>query len=112
MAVSKKALAVPCNECPFRKDSIQGYLGPWPSPQDLVEQAFSEAGFACHKTVKVSGVPEGTSICAGSLACANLSAKQYRDHILRNYQTMVGIRDDVWTAWDFVKYHGKRRRNG
>lgn len=44
-------VAKPCRECPWRRDSTWGYLGPH-TAQEWVEQAHGEAIIACHMTIK------------------------------------------------------------
>mgnify|MGYP001618446155 CR=1 FL=1 len=79
-----KAVKKACNECPFRKTSLPGYLGPWPGPNELLDQAFSETGFVCHKTIvrderTLQFKEKKFRLCAGSLICANKTSKIFRD---------------------------------
>lgn len=105
--MAKEAMSNPCAECPFRTGSLKGYLGPW-TPRGILEQAFSEAGLACHMTVEETGKAEGTKICTGSLICANKSAKRFRDSELRTLQDAVsGHRGGVFDQWQFLDYHGE-----
>ncbi len=41
----------PCSECPFRKASPPGYLGPWEGPEEIHGVVMAEVPFACHLTV-------------------------------------------------------------
>lgn len=103
-----KAGKHPCMECPFRRQSPRGWLGPWQSAQEILDQAFSEAGLACHMTVKQTGVVEGTTVCVGALVCANKSAKSYRDHDLHLLQKNAKPDDGVLDAWEFRDHHKNR----
>lgn len=97
----------PCAECPFRKEAPAGWLGPWEGPEEIIQQAFSEAGLMCHSTVVNTGViAPGTQVCTGSLQCANASAKSYRNDELRELADDAGKNEDVMNAFDFRKHHG------
>ena len=110
----KTATKTPCAECPFKKTSMRGYLGPWASPEELIFAAHSDLGdgFACHMTVKQDDSWEGAQVCAGSLICANKSFKTYRDDELRKLQQEVEDNDDVMNSWEFIEYHGGRSGTG
>ena len=99
----------PCAECPFRRTSTQGYLGPWDSPESLIQAAHSDfgGGFACHLTVKQNGSWEGAQVCAGSLLSANKSFKLYSDPELSALQTDIDTApiDEVMDAQEFMEYH-------
>jgi hypothetical protein len=43
-----QALPNPCDDCPFRKNSLRGWLGPW-HPQELSRHVMSN-DYACHQT--------------------------------------------------------------
>jgi hypothetical protein len=94
-----------CAECPFRRTSMKGYLGPWESPQALIQQAFSEGGFACHMTVGEGGNEYRYRVCAGSLVCANKSVKLYRDRNLQRLQSQAEDSGDIMGAREFCEYH-------
>lgn len=91
----------PCGECPFRKNAPRGWLGPW-NPTSILQQAFSEFGLACHMT---ADNPDAISMCAGSIICANKSAKKYRNTKLAQLQQGLGEDDNVLTAFEFIKHH-------
>lgn len=105
-----KATPRPCAECPFKRGSTRGYLGPWDSALQLLTTAFSDViadGFACHMTVKQDGEWQGAQVCAGSLHCANKSHKIYRDEHLASLQRAVAPcdEDSVMDAAEFLAYH-------
>lgn len=102
----------PCAQCPFRKGSLRGYLGPWESPEELLLVTFSDSefvsghghpGFVCHMTIN-----NNEKICAGSLHCANKSMKLYRDQHMEALQASLPEKDaeNVMTSWEFTEYHG------
>jgi len=43
-------LRKPCKQCPFRRTSARGWLGPW-SPTDLL-LSLKSTPFPCHLTIK------------------------------------------------------------
>lgn len=101
----------PCGECPFRKTSARGWLGPW-TAESIVLQAFSEAGLACHMTANDVATAK---TCAGSLICANKSAKLYRDTWLACHQANLKASPEakhVMNVAEFREHHGNgvRRR--
>jgi len=49
----------PCNDCPWRRAAIPGWLGPY-LPSDWIKIAHSEAPIACHKTIVVTDPLEMT----------------------------------------------------
>ena len=110
-----KATKKPCAECPFRKKSIPGYLGPWPGPSELLDQAFSEAGFICHKTIvrvdeNHSFIFKGEKFrqCAGALICANKTSKIHRDPEMQKEQLRLGTPSDIMNGFEFLDRHDKR----
>jgi hypothetical protein len=94
-------VAAPCNECPWRKDSTPGHLGPY-SAKEWVRMAHADTPIACHKTIKLSGSWEGTSQCAGAAAFRANVAKSPRNPNI----TTGPRRDDVFqTNQEFVAHH-------
>lgn len=59
------AVPQPCNDCPWRKASTPGWLGPY-SAKRWLRAVHGETAIACHETIKVPGSWEGTRQCAGS----------------------------------------------
>lgn len=107
----KETTSKPCGQCPFRRSSMRGYLGPWENPTDILHQGMSEQGLACHMTVTSTGNWEGAKVCAGSLVCSNKSAKAYRNPELARLQTQLEGKPfpEVMDAREFLKYHASRR---
>lgn len=65
----------PCNECPWRRESAAGWLGPHP-PEDWIMMAHGETPIMCHKTVTEDENFEGTKQCRG--------AAMFRAHIAKS----------------------------
>lgn len=110
--MERKPVPKPCNECPFRKDSLRGYLGPWTGRVlDFLHDAMSEGGFACHQTIEINNhwTPR-TRVCAGSLRFANKCAKYYRDEELAELQETQPKDDpNILGLLEFTKYHNPKK---
>lgn len=50
----------PCKDCPFRKDSLQGWLG-----EDRMTEILASDSFVCHKTT--GGALRDRKQCAGHM---------------------------------------------
>lgn len=100
----------PCNECPFRKKSIPGWLGYW-TVDKILNQVHDEAGLPCHKDVpKQIGLGDldfykRVHVCVGSLQHATQSAKSYRNAELSLFQRLVGKGIDVLNYIEFRQHH-------
>jgi hypothetical protein len=83
----------PCNDCPFRRDSLAGWCGS-SEPEWFVESALSDfAAYQdgttvapCHKTVDYGdeqweGTLEEAAACAGALIFARNNCKSPRDRV-------------------------------
>jgi hypothetical protein len=56
----------PCNECPWRRNSAPGHLGPY-SAQTWAEMAHGEGAIACHVTITGESWDDpGMRQCAGA----------------------------------------------
>ena len=51
-------IKTPCKNCPFRKDSLKGWLG-----EKIMTEFLESDTFVCHKTTK--GTPKERKQCAG-----------------------------------------------
>lgn len=104
----------PCNECPFRKKSIAGWLGPW-TVQSILQQAHGEAGLGCHvdvekkKNLSDEELVEKVHICVGSIQHANKSFKSYRNPELRKMQDELGEGEDILNLREFYLHHGGKK---
>jgi len=69
------AVASPCAECPWRRDSASGWLGPYTADQ-WIEAVHSDAPIACHRTLLEGSTWKGASQCRG--------AASFRTHICKS----------------------------
>lgn len=83
--------AKPCAECPWRKDSVSGHLGPH-TAQEWLEIANQDGPIACHMTIERDGQPwEELRQCAGSA--------QFRTNICKTPRwNQVAIANEVDTT--------------
>ena len=109
-----------CKECPFRKDSLRGWLGDLDLEQTMNAQQF-ESIFTCHMTrseaphVNLSEAMKGKQpICRGFILSASISAKMFGQNPftgqqLRKLQEDNPLTDDdrklIMTRWEFREHH-------
>lgn len=109
----------PCKECPFRKDSLRGWLADY-TPQELHNVVMSEVGFPCHMTHEeeigwddVKNYP----MCAGALRYMRKCAKSPRNSemaaIVRAFkpedlENILGI-GEFFDHHDLNKIYGKKK---
>lgn len=84
-----EATKVPCNECPWRRNSWAGHLGPF-APAVWLALVHGEDAIACHKTIEEEDdwTTPGIRQCAG--------AARYRANVFkspRDPAVAVGPRD-------------------
>jgi len=61
-----EATKTPCNDCPWRRVSAPGWLGPH-SPEEWLTTVHGEGGIACHKTITNEQWDDpGMRQCAGA----------------------------------------------
>ena len=104
----------PCNECPWRRESVPGFLGPH-TAEEWVEIAHSDADIACHKTIP-PGTPEDGSDLDEMTACAGAAIFRAnvfkRPRHLRDKPEFDRQRDTVRVfAWndEFINHHEGRQ---
>ncbi len=102
----------PCNDCPFRKKAMNGWIGNWESAEALLAQSESEAGLPCHKSYNnekktIAEAQKSAHVCVGSLQSANNSCKMYRNPIMNAFANAVGKSELVMNAWEFLEHHTK-----
>ena len=78
MGALPEVAATPCIECPWRRDSARGWLGPY-APEKWVEIAHGEAAIACHITIDKSGPDVASWDQPGLRQCAG--AAIYRENV-------------------------------
>lgn len=105
----------PCNECPFRRESLPGWLGPW-TPLDLL-RSLSVEPFPCHQTI-----PQGyqgdynddrLKGCAGAAIFLNNTLEMSRCRVTSEHQRQVRDVDDSVTLsvfaskQEFIDHHDR-----
>lgn len=102
----------PCGHCPWRRDSLPGWLGDSTTLQ-FVSQGEHAPKMPCHCTIDYNDDNwEETQLptaprCAGHAAYLANRCKQPLDPELRELVAAVGKRDDVFLhAGEFVDHHG------
>lgn len=109
-----KCVKATCKECPFRKDSIKGYLGEASyDPETFLEQLEFRQPIPCHMTVNwqsdnfVNEMRKAPA-CIGALQFMNNSCKLSRFKKIMDLQDKAGKNNKIfmWSA-DFIKYHKK-----
>ena len=105
---------VPCNDCPFRRKSMPGWLGAG-SPESFVQCINTDGPLPCHQTIDYEdprwkekwAAQEGGSMCAGALILTANMLKSPRD---RDFPRMPKDTQVVFpTAMEFVRHHREAR---
>ncbi|GAB4042646.1 DUF6283 family protein [Spirosoma litoris] len=98
----------PCNNCPFRKDSLEGWLGEYRARQ-IAQSATSDNNFYCHKTLirddeGDTQIGINSQICAGSVLLHQKEGRPncYYRFIDKEYSGSELIFD---SANDFIEHH-------
>lgn len=114
--VAKCTNRKPCAECPFRKTSMRGWLGP-DKPQDVLFKVHTGEMYYCHMDVAVkveqaelSGVeldPDTVEHCVGALMHANKSCKRFRNPTLAAAQDRLESQDhsQILDVREFSQHH-------
>lgn len=113
-----------CNECPFRKNSLRGWLGP-DSPEEVIQKVHGEGGYVCHMSIAGkpqmddSGLVDGTKYghqCIGAIQHASVSCKRYRQPDLEKLRLELKDEDksNILNYPEFIAHHtlklkGKRK---
>jgi hypothetical protein len=93
----------PCAECPWRKDSLKGYLG-GNTPEMYADSVQNGEAPACHMRDETH--PKGGAFCVGALQCMANSATLPKDPEPRAAREIVGRSDKVFNFPAlFYKYH-------
>ena len=100
----------PCSKCPFRRESVPGWLGGHP-PQDLVAVVLRDGAWPCHQThdgmsFEAARQHPRVQHCGGAAAFANNLSKVSRDPEVAKHQRLVGKRADVFgLPQEFIDHH-------
>lgn len=94
----------PCNDCPWRKTSAPGWLGPMDA-DEWVKLAHSDEPIACHQTIVLPADWDDGVVrqCAGAASYRANVGKMPRDP-----QVAIGPKDSAVfsSPVDFSAYHG------
>lgn len=101
----------PCSDCPFRKDSIAGWLSEY-TTQDLHSLVMNEIPFPCHMThdrdleFDEAGEAE-TPLCAGALRYMRKAGKSPRRQDLAFLLKSIDRNDceNILSVPEFFKHH-------
>lgn len=105
-----------CGECPFKKDSLPGWLGPH-DVDDIMNMQQFEQPFSCHRTrddkTTIESIISGDyPVCRGFVASASASCKLFGQNPeygskLRQLQKEITDEDKslVLTRQNFRDYH-------
>ena len=97
----------PCNACPWRKESAQGYLGGH-DPLWYADAVAANEIPTCHLTEESDERPDDvkTAYCVGALQCAANSAIAPIDKKAQEAKAIVGRSDKVFGHYSlFYNYH-------
>lgn len=99
-----------CKECPFKKGSLPGWLGPWHDSNTLHLHIVNEQDFACHMTLGQDDdeeVPETARRCTGAIMYATKSCKRFNDPVLRDEQVKHQPSEEIMDLFEFREHHKK-----
>lgn len=108
----KYDLKKPCNECPFRKKSLPGWLGPW-KPREIL-QSIAVNPFPCHRTIRHNEQryeDDTLQSCAGMALFLNNNLEKSRDTSNAIHQWAVrnadtSIKNSVFlNTLEFMDHH-------
>lgn len=107
---------IPCNECPFRKNSLPGWLADY-TPQSLHSFVMSENPFPCHMTheVELSFEEAGEyPLCAGALRYMRKNAKMPRNPEVASIIKSFKPEDleNVLSTIEFFNHHDLKKKYG
>lgn len=101
----------PCAECPFKRRSLQGWLGN-STPLEFIRTTMAEHEMPCHMQVDYEQEDwreqqEEVSLCAGSLILFRNFYKRPRDGKLAEAVERVRRNTQLvfTTPWQFLKHH-------
>ncbi len=106
----------PCNECPFRKDSLRGWLADY-TPEGLHNLVVSEISFPCHMASQSDSNIELESAdlyppCMGAISYAKKAGKLPRRQDLMERMKLVNPSDmeNILSPQEFIKHHSVGRK--
>jgi hypothetical protein len=96
--VTKKQHTSPCSDCPFRRDSVPGWLGDM-SAEEWYQLAHGEGRADCHATIQADG---DAWQCAGLAIYRANVCKSVRDE---TQMRLPADRVKVFGFGEFMKHH-------
>lgn len=107
----------PCNDCPFRRTALPGWLGEG-SADDFVKGAladYADYPLPCHLTIDYNDEDwretqyENAALCAGALIFCRNNAKSPRDPQRNGWVMSVDAdKETVFSRpWEFYEHHGE-----
>ena len=108
----KTRLKEPCKDCPFKRRSIPGWLGPW-TPEEVIAQV-RHTTFPCHKTIREGDNEDQLESCAGAALWLNNTISLSRNRDVATHQKKLKEEGGVELAQrvfanakGFCTYHGE-----
>lgn len=104
----------PCSDCPFRKNSLPGWLGDYENAQDLHNLVMTqEAPFPCHLTHEDEDISfteagnEDHPLCAGALLYMRKAFKLPRNKVIAEISKSLDIKEmeNILSVPEFFKHH-------
>ena len=99
----------PCKECPWKKDSLKGFLGGW-TPESYADAVAMNEIPCCH-LVDHGPQDNKSAFCVGALATASNSCIQpHKTPGAIEAKKKIGKREDCF-QWvrDFYEYHAEKK---
>lgn len=99
----------PCNECPFRKDSLRGWLSAY-SPTELHQIVMNEKPFPCHMThdgdIEWEDAGSKTNpLCAGALIYMKQAFKSPRNPDIAKCVKNIDRDTNILSVPEFFSHH-------
>jgi len=108
--VIRKARKTPCDDCPFRRDSLPGWVGD-STPEDFIQTTMADVPMPCHKTLDYNDsdwkrdwdTGAAGLLCAGALTFFANTCKLSRD---RNRPRLPKDPVNIFSnSVEFMEYH-------
>ncbi len=101
-------MRVACNECPFRKDSMRGWLADY-TPEGLHNLVMSEVQFPCHMLMGDENIEfedaELYEPCTGAIRYMKQAGKVPRNYKLAAIVKQATDVEDILTPQEFIVHH-------
>lgn len=104
----------PCNQCPYRRESLPGYLGDANyQPEVFLQQLDCRDMHPCHMAVDWNDYTEEDLLkakkCTGALQFMNNSLRIHRNREIAELQKTVGKNENVfqWKS-EFINHHKEK----